>query len=249
MTPGRAYCISGSSEVFGLIADRAAPAEGLITLPWGAGMWQIGGPGQNGANALAFIVDRLAPGEAPFADRLAALLAQPVSPEPLLFLPFLHGERVPHWDADLRAAFVGLSASHGPGDMVRAVMEGVAFVNRTVLGRAEAATGCRADEVRIAGGGALSDTWSQIRADVLGRPVRTFGGREMGLAGAFAIARVGLGLAPSLAAAADRSGDSTLFAPSPEAMRRADALFPLFGKAHDRLADLSRRLARFDDAR
>jgi xylulokinase len=243
LTPGRAYAISGSSEVFGLVADRPGHAEGLPTLPWGDGLWQIGGPGLNGANALAWIVDALDRSDRPFEARLGDLVAAPADAAPPLFLPFLHGERTPFWDPDLRAAFLGLSAQHRPGDLVRAVMEGVACLNRIVLERAEAATGVTAAEIRIGGGGAASPLWNQIRADVLNRDVVALPDRQMGLAGAAAVARVGLGRAADLAAAADAdAADLHRFRPDPSGRTRANRRFAVFRDAHAAIAGLSRRL-------
>lgn len=243
LAAGRAYGISGSSEVFGLISDRDRKSEGLLTLPWAEGLWQIGGPGLNGANALRWVVDLLDPGTAPFEARLAGLLDRPTNAPPLLFLPYLLGERIPFWQRDLRAAFLGLGASHGPADMVRAVMQGVAFHNRLVLERAEAACGLRASEVRLGGGGASSAVWNQIRADVLGRDVLAMPSRQMGLAGCLAVARVGLGLAADLAGALDTvKGDVERFRPNPRATQSLDRLHALFVEAHPFVADISLRL-------
>jgi xylulokinase len=242
---GYAYCISGSSEVLGLVTDRNAEADGLSTVPWGVNIWQVGGPGQNGANALAWIVDILDSRDLPFAERLDGLLKLPASSQPLLFHPFLQGERVPFWDRDLRASFFGLSAVHGAGDLVRAVMEGVAFVNRIVLERAEQATGQRASEVRIAGGGGRSPVWNQIRADILGRPVLASPEREMGLAGCLALARVGLAVDADMGSAADAvAPDFARFEPDPARRPRFDAYYSVFRDAHGALSDASHRLAR-----
>jgi xylulokinase len=56
--------------------------------------------------------------------------------------------------------------------MTRAIMEGIAYNNRWALGPSEKFTGRKFDHFRLAGGGALSDAWAQIHADVLGVPVR-----------------------------------------------------------------------------
>lgn len=241
---GRGYCISGTSEVAGLLADAPAEAEGLITMEWAEGLWQLGGPGQNGAAALDWAVNLLAPGTAPFAERLAGLMRGRRSGRPLLFLPYLHGERTPYWDRDLRGAFLGLSADHGPADMIRAVMEGVAFANRDVLSRAESAWGRRADSLRLAGGGARSAVWNQIRADVLGIPVITPDCEELGLRGCQCCAEVALGRAADFAEAADRlAGPARRHAPDPALRPRMDALFDTFREAREGVAKTSHALA------
>ncbi|MBZ8134299.1 FGGY-family carbohydrate kinase [Afifella sp. IM 167] len=241
LAPGRAYCISGSSEVFGVLTDRPGEAEGLITIPWQE-LWHLGGPGQNGSSVLSWIVDRLDLSPRPFSERLDALLAEPEHPQPLLFHPFLYGERVPFWDPDLRASFLGLGPGHGGGDLVRAVMEGVALLNRLVLERAEAAAGRTAEEIRLAGGGAKSPVWNRIRADIIGRRILVPGAREMGLSGCLALARLGLGLAEDIGSAAIL-GAARTYEPDPARRERADALFRLFGDTQPALAAASRRLA------
>ena len=138
------------------------------------------------------------------APRVAGALSAARHARPLLFLPYLSGERVPFWDADLRAAFLGLSREHGPADLVWATLEGVAFLNRIVLGRAETAAGLAVDEVRLGGGAARIAAWAQIKADVLERPVVTVTAEEPGVLGAAIAAFVGLGTFESLEEAQQR---------------------------------------------
>jgi xylulokinase len=89
----------------------------------------------------------------------------------LLFLPYLSGERTPRFDPDARGAWVGLGLGHERGHLLRAALEGVAFALREGLEALEA-TGIRAPELRLAGGGASEESWRQLLADVLGRPLR-----------------------------------------------------------------------------
>src|SRR5699024_4499123 len=77
MRAGYAYCVSGTSEVFGLVADHAGQADGLITIPWGASLWQLGGPSQSGAGTLQRVVDLVAPGREPIGVRINRLLQMP----------------------------------------------------------------------------------------------------------------------------------------------------------------------------
>jgi xylulokinase len=243
LRPGLAYGISGSSEVFGLLSARDADAEGLLSVRWGD-VVQIGGPGLNGANVVNHVLALAGPGDRPVGETLDALLARATASRPLLMLPFLHGERVPYWNADLRAAILGLSAEHSAGDVLRAAMEGVAFLNRVVLDRAEGASGTTAREIRFGGGGARSAAWNQIRADVLGRPVLAAPDAEMGLLGCLAFARVGLGLERDVASAAEALPRGlTSFRPDPSRAARYDRLFAAFAAAVGPVTELSKRLA------
>ena len=91
----------------------------------------------------------------------------------VLALPvFGDGERT---DADLRAAFTGLSQRHGRAVMARAILEGAAFAIRGQLEMLRAA-GAPVTELRISGGDTRLSTWNRIKADVAGLPVRTIPG-------------------------------------------------------------------------
>ena len=111
----------------------------------------------------------------------------------LLFLPYLLGERSPHMDPQARGLYLGLTAEHGRGALVRAVMEGVVlacFDAYSVL----AEVGVRPDSIIMAGGGARSKLWRQIVADVFNLPVRPLATEEQSARGAVMLAGAGLGL-------------------------------------------------------
>lgn len=103
----------------------------------------------------------------------------------LIFLPYLMGERTPIWDPDARGVFIGLSIDQNRGHLYRAVMEGVAYAFRQMM-EIVAESGDPIDEIIAINGGAKSQLWRQIFADVLGVPIRwrpTSGGTSLG--GAF----------------------------------------------------------------
>lgn len=244
MRAGCAYNISGTTEVLGVVGPDPVAAEGLLTVDW-RGLWQVGGPSQTGADTIAWLLGSIVRGDAASTgERLDALLAGPRDPEPVLFLPYLQGERVPYWDPALRGAFLGLNRRHGATDLAWAVLEGVAFLNRTVLARAEAAAGRSVDEIRFGGGAAANPIWRQIKADVCGRPVVVGAAEEPGVVGAACLAWTGLGRFPSLAAAQERLVRvAARHEPDPARRARYDRLFALFGAAEAAVAPLSRALA------
>lgn len=88
----------------------------------------------------------------------------------VLFLPYLSGERTPHFDPEARGAWVGLGLSHERPHLLRAAFEGVAYALREALEALEAA-GVPASELRLAGGGTLREPWRAMLADVLERPL------------------------------------------------------------------------------
>jgi xylulokinase len=98
--------------------------------------------------------------------------AAPVGSDGVIFLPWFNGTIVPCEDPHVRAGFFNLSLSTGRGHMARAIMEGLAYNNRWTRVAAEKFIGRRIGSFRFSGGGALSDEWAQIHADVLGVPVQ-----------------------------------------------------------------------------
>jgi xylulokinase len=246
LTAGLAYNVSGTTETFGVLTAEPVKADGLIDLQWGDGLHQIGGPGQNGADILTWlgtIIGAQTPEEIPGC--IARALAEPRQPTPLLFLPYLSGERVPFWDANLRAAFLGLSREHGRTDLVWAALEGIALLNRVVLGRAEAVAGITVGEVRLGGGAARSALWAQVKADVLERPVSTVTVDEPGVFGAALAGFVGLRTFETLAQAQQLLVRAARrFEPRPEKRDFYRALALLFYEAHDAVRPVSHRLTR-----
>lgn len=95
----------------------------------------------------------------------------PPGAEGLLFLPYLSGERTPHLDPKARGAFFGLTSRHGVAHMTRAVMEGVIFSLRDSL-EIMRELEVPVDDVRATGGGARSELWRQLQADIYGTPIR-----------------------------------------------------------------------------
>jgi sugar (pentulose or hexulose) kinase len=129
--------------------------------------------------AVAWLADLLYGGRARRANGLAYLAldteagAAPAGADGVLALPVLgDGERT---DADLRAAFTGLSARHGRGVIARAMLEGVAFAIRGQLDLLRRA-GAPVSELRVSGGDTRLATWNRIKADVTGLVVRPISG-------------------------------------------------------------------------
>jgi len=127
-------------------------------------------------------------------DRLAG--ATPPGSDGLLFLPYLAGERFPHFDARARGGFIGLDARMGLGHLARAVLEGVCYSIKQMYMEIDALLpGEPVTEITLTGGGARSALWRQMLADVLGLPVRTtYGGEHGGAFGAALLAGVGSGM-------------------------------------------------------
>lgn len=126
-------------------------------------------------------------------DELVAEAAKiPSGSDGTIWLPYLMGERAPHLDANARAAFVGITASHTKAHFTRAVLEGVAFSLRDSL-EIFKASGVEISSIRLGGGGAQSPLWRQIQADVYGQNVEILEADEGAAFGAAILAGVGAG--------------------------------------------------------
>jgi xylulokinase len=126
-------------------------------------------------------------------DRIAE--RTPAGSHGVLYTPWIYGERAPAEDSTVRAAIYNLSLENSREDIIRAVLEGVAFNTRWLLRPFEKFLGRSLDGINMVGGGAVSNIWCQIFADILNRPVRQVRDPiQANVRGAAFIAAVGLGL-------------------------------------------------------
>lgn len=127
----------------------------------------------------------------------AAAERSPIGSNRLIWLPYLMGERSPLLDSDARAAFIGLSAMHTKGDMVRAVMEGVTYSQRQNLDVFRE-MGVSIRDMAACGGGAKSPFWRKLLADLYGCPVKTIASDQGPALGVAILAGVGAGVYKSV---------------------------------------------------
>jgi xylulokinase len=120
----------------------------------------------------------------------------PPGAEGVTFLPYLTGERTPHFDPDARGAWSGMSLKHGRGHLMRAALEGVAFSLRQALEALEE-TGLRTPELLLGGGGTSHALWRQLLASVLQRPLRVLSDANVSATGAAWLGALAIGAHPS----------------------------------------------------
>ena len=200
--PGSVGVTIGTSGVVFIVTDRPKlDLKGRTHSLCHAvpGRWHMTGVTLAAGQSLKWFRERLA--ENLTYDELAKEAAE-VAPgsDGAVWLPYLMGERTPHLDPNARAAFLGLSASHTRGHLARAIMEGVAFSLREAIDIFRE-LGAPIKEIRLGGGGAKSDLWRQIQADVYGQTVATIQADEGAAFGAAILAGVGAGAWESVDAA------------------------------------------------
>ncbi len=178
-----------------------------------------------GGMALTWFRDRFgdtevgrAAAEGRSAYDLLTELAANVAPgsEGLTMLPHLMGAFSPEYEPRARGAWFGFTLAHEKAHFVRAILEAVAYMLRRNL-EMLAASGASAAEVRSHGGGARSDVWCQIKADVIGLPVVTLQGEDAAIRGGAMLAGVAIGAFADLEeAGAAMVTPRRRFAPEPQ---------------------------------
>ncbi len=210
------------------------------------GKWHIMGVNLSAGGSLQWFRNALCQADQAAAKRakreIYDLLAEeakktPVGSEGLFFLPYLSGERTPHADPDARGCFVGLTAAHTRGHLVRAIMEGVTYSMRESLEIFEH-IGVPVQRIRASGGGSRSPLWRQIQADVFGRKVATINSEEGAAYGAALLAAVGAGAFKNIKEACAASIREVRQTPvDRKAKNHYDRAFPVYQQLYRSLKD------------
>jgi xylulokinase len=155
------------------------------------GRWHVMGVTQAAGLSLRWIRDLLKNSGDLSYDELTREAAQvPPGSDGVLWAPYLMGERTPHLDPNTRATLTGLAANHTRGHVVRSVLEGVAFSLKDTFSLFEEMK-VPVRNIRLGGGGARSDLWRQIQADVYGHEVEILAAEEGAAYGGALLAGVG----------------------------------------------------------
>lgn len=156
-------------------------------------------------------------------DRLLAEM--PDDPTDLLVLPHFAPTGPPYYDEQARGLIAGLTLETTRGEYIKGLLEGVTYYFRDGLERM-AEAGITIDEYRVTGGGARSNTWLQIKADILNRPLVRPRITEAGALGAAILAGIGAGVyASAQEAIATLVKIDRVFEPDPDRARRYDERF------------------------
>ncbi|MDO5102535.1 MAG: xylulokinase [Lautropia sp.] len=185
--PGQGFVSLGTSGVIFVVTDRFAPNPDQAVhafchaLP---SQWHQMSVMLSAASAVSWAAAVFGFADVPALLAAAAECRQTERHQAPLFLPYLSGERSPHNDAHAQGVLFGLNASHGPAALAYAVVEGVSFGLRDGLD-----TLMPPSSLILTGGGARSDWWSQLLANVLQVALMKVAGGETG--GALGAARLG----------------------------------------------------------
>ncbi|SDM23125.1 xylulokinase [Sediminibacillus halophilus] len=195
-------------------------------------------------HSLSWFKDVFAP-DVDFDDLLAEVGSVPVGANGLLFTPYLVGERTPHADSAIRGSFIGMDSSHRRDDFVRAVMEGITFsLNESIdIFRRN---GKQIDTIVSIGGGAKSEVWLQMQADIFDATIVKLASEQGPGMGAAMLAAYGCGWFDSLSACADQFlQEAATYQPKPENVERYRELFQLYKAVYGQTADINHELMRY----
>lgn len=205
VSEGNAFTTIGTSGVVYAISDKVAiDKKGRVhtlcaSVP---GKWTVMSCTQAAGLSLQWLRNNVCSEEVDLASKLgidpyeimtAMAREVPIGADKLIYLPYLMGERSPHPDPDCRGTFFGLSAIHQRAHLIRAVLEGISYSQLECVDVFRE-MGVSIDNMMICGGGARSNVWRQMFADLYGCPVSTIKAEQGGALGVAILAGVGAGI-------------------------------------------------------
>ncbi|MEM9220971.1 MAG: FGGY family carbohydrate kinase [Pseudomonadota bacterium] len=250
-SPERAYINLGTAVVSGVWSQKY-----LFNRAWRT---EIAGQGdgyilenclRSGTFLVDWFVDQFVPGGRTDPDVYQRLEAEaikiPIGSDGVMVLPYWSGVMDPHWNVDARGVIIGLSASHHPVHIYRAVLEAITLDQVRRTRTMEGAMGSAVDHYVAIGGGAASPLWRQMLADASGKPVLVSSTNEASALGAAMIAAAGAGLYPSIVDAAHAmAGDAEPVAPNPAVSERYERLLEIYEPLYGATEATNRQLVAF----
>ena len=243
---GSAYIVIGSSSWISSASRRPVYNDDMLTFNWVAldpAYYTPCGTMQAAGYSVQWLKDTLCAidgveAEARGADVYAVInekiAASPPGAGGVLYLPYLLGERSPRWNAQAKGCFLNLTISATRNDLLRAVLEGVAYNLRVILDLISAQH--PVEKITAIGGGAKNELWLQIMADIWQKPVEALAHVEEATSlGAAVCAGTALGIFPGMDAARRFNPVAKIFTPNPDNRQVYEGLYREFNEAYDRL--------------
>jgi xylulokinase len=194
LQPGSVSAAIGTSGVvFAATAEPTKDPKGRLHTFCHAvpGLWHVMGVTQSAGLSLNWLRGTFFPSES--YDALSESAAKiPAGSEGLEWAPYLLGERTPHLDPEVRAAFARIEVTHSSAHFVRAVLEGVAYSLQDTFTLFRE-LGIPVTAIRLGGGGARGALWRRIQAGVYGHAVEVLVAEEGGAFGCALMAGVSVG--------------------------------------------------------
>ncbi|MBN1429528.1 MAG: xylulose kinase [Anaerolineae bacterium] len=224
--PGECYLSLGTSIVSGTFSETYLTSHAFRTMVGGVpGTYLFETVLLGGAYTVKWFVDHFTDQEPPATNPeltveagLEADACQvPPGSQGLMLVPYWNSAMNPYWDAAAGGIVAGWKGIHRRPHVYRAILEGIAFEQRLHTTGVEQALDHPIDRYVVVGGGARSDLWCQIIADVTGKPVHRTHSPEAAALGAGILAAGAAGLFPDVRQAAQTMArvDPPSFTPDP----------------------------------
>lgn len=239
VAPGKAMYATGTVECITPAFERPVFGEALFknnycTYDFAVpGMYTTVAYSLTGGNILKWFRDELAhpeqeaarqSGRNPYEVILDAL---PEQPSNLLVLPYFTPTGTPYFDGATAGAIIGLRLTTTRAEILRALLEGVAFemrLNLTLM----AESGIAIDELRAIGGGSKSRAWTQLKANVMNKPITTVAVTEAGCLGVAMLAKAAVTAIPLAGIVAEWVKTTGVILPQPEFAAHYDRQFAAY---------------------
>lgn len=164
--------VGTSGVVLGLESERIKLADGKLhhfyhSIPktvYSMGVTLAAG------SSLSWYKNIFAP-DTSFSELLESIKDVSIGSDDLLFTPYIDGERTPYTDSNIRATFFGMDRHHNFSHFTRAVIEGITFSLKDCLELIQSQRGKDFENIISIGGGAKSDIWLQIQADIFNKDI------------------------------------------------------------------------------
>jgi xylulokinase len=253
---GQVFETSGTSDVLSFCADRPEfDIRFMNRCHVVPERWLLMGAMLSPGAALSWFRDQCCLPEKRTAEDLGLSAYQimdleakisPPGANRLLFLPYMRGERSPVWDPYARGVFFGLSLDTTKADMIRSILEGTAYGLRQNLEIAEKNLGLRAKDLRAVGGGSKSAIWTQIKADVLKRPITVLNLQETAVLGAAMLGGLASGRFAEHREAVSKASAQPLrvLSPDPETGLLYDQMYESYLSLYLSLKELFERISK-----
>ncbi|SFJ88842.1 xylulokinase [Thermoflavimicrobium dichotomicum] len=246
LSHGRTMCSIGTSGVILSYLTQLPDVKGKLHLMNHAqeGSYYAMGVTLAAGYSLQWFKEQFAQ-EYSFDDIMQWIDQVPAGADGLLFTPYLVGERTPHADADIRGSFIGIHAAHTRAHFARSVVEGITFSLKESLTILQQA-GQKSEHIVSIGGGAKSETWLQLQADIFGIEVVKLDHEQGPALGAAMLAAVGCGWFDTLDdCASNWLKPSQSFSPDKEKAKRYEELFAIYQEVYANTREINQQLRVF----
>jgi gluconokinase len=244
---GDAAVTIGTSGAIRIIADKAKSdsLERIFSYILTEEHYVLGGPVNNGGIVFRWFKDNFSPMEIEAANEqgidsyeILSVEALKIAPgsEGLIFLPYLLGERAPHWDANAKGVFFGINIKHKRAHFLRALMEGVIYGVYSV-GRALEETTGNIETIYATGGFVRSELWVQMLSDVFNKRVVIAESYESSCLGAAVLGMKALGIIDQIEEVEKLVPISRTFEPNETTHRVYMRSFEIYERLYTKLKD------------